>query len=215
MNSGSRLMICEGYEDTLFFQFLIEARNLPRFKIIDTSAPQDRYGGITKFKRAINGFRSENPRQFSALKDILIVADNDDDPAKNFALVSGQVNQVFGACPAKPLEAMARGADRPRITILMVPWTLEAGTLECLCKEASRDADTAIATHVDYFLANIRADQWIGETRKGKAWLRSYLAARCSDPFVPLGTVFRDHRTALNINHSSLNRVAEFLASFA
>jgi hypothetical protein len=98
----------------------------------------------------------------------------------------------------------------------MVPWTNQPGHLEVLCKASAEDADRRISAQVDAFMATIGADRWESESRKGKAWLRVSLAARCeSDPFVPLGYVFKEARFKflVPLNHASFNPIADFLAA--
>lgn len=186
MSFCPRLLICEGYEDKHFFKYLIAARNLPTFRVEDTSnPPHDRQGGISKIRRAINGIRVEHPSRFRQLSDILVVADNDEDPDGNFGRVREQIEAALGHAPGQPLQ---RTEARPRVTILMLPWTGEHGNLEALCCEAARSVDQTTGSHVDHFLALVHADQWL-DTRKGKAWLRANLAARADDPFVTLGNV--------------------------
>jgi hypothetical protein len=74
-----------------------------------------------------------------------------------------------------------------------------------------------VGAETDHFMARLLADGWT-ESRKGKAWLRSNLAARCeSDPFIPLGKVFTEirHYGLVPTEHNSFNAIANYLTSFA
>lgn len=203
-----RLLICEGPKDAVFFHKLIEIRGLPRFHIQPA-------GGNGQFSNAISKFQLERTKVYKGVRDILIVADNDDVPAESFANVCSQIDVKFGAgaAPRAPLE-VTKG--RPRCTVLMVPWTDREGNLESLCVDAARNADRDVGGHVDYFLALLAADRWASPSRVGKAWLRSNLAGRCeSDPFIPLGRVFneRRHENLIPVGDGSFDRIADVLRS--
>jgi hypothetical protein len=182
-----RLLICEGPEDHLFFQKLIEVRNLPRCHI-------QAAGGNTQFASAISKFELEKTSVFRQLTDIIVVADNDDNPSASFENARAEIRKALGAgsAPRRPLQPTTR---KPRCTVLMIPWTNVEGNLESLCEDAARDADAAVGGHVDTFLALAGSDRWASPSRRGKAWLRSNLAVRCEvDPFVPLGRIFNERR---------------------
>jgi len=206
-----RLLVCEGHEDKFFFHHLIRERDLPSFHIWPSS-------GNGGFANAIRAFRAGRTKQYNALRNILIVADNDENPAASFSNVCDHIEQLFGSGtrPSAPLE---KTKTRPiAVTVLMIPWTDVNGHLERLCIESATEADKAIAGHVQTFMDLIFADRWASESRRGKAWLRTNLAARCSrDPFVPLGEVFREdqYRHLIPLNHRSFDRIADVLASFA
>lgn len=208
-----RLLICEGPEDKYFFQRLIQAHELPHFYILDAK-------GNGQFAEALRSFRVERTADFNSLSNILIVADNDEQPAARFQNVCSQIDRVFGAdtAPNAPLQPTSSTATRSAaITILMIPWTGEHGSLERMCVEAARAADRAIAGHVDTFMDLIGADRWNNETRVGKAWLRTILAARCErDPFVALGHVFNDqqYQPLIPLNHPSFDRIINVLRRF-
>ena len=179
-----------------------------RFPFVDSSP-------ILRFAQAIAKFRLENTRAYNALQNIIIAADNDEDPDRKFQNVCEHIERVFGpgTAPNRPQE---RAKTRPYVTVLMLPWTQERGHLEYLCCESADDADRTAGMRVDDLLALCGGDDWT-VSRWGKAWLRTNLAIRCEqDPFVALGHVFNDPRFQhlIPVNHSSLNQIADFLAGF-
>jgi hypothetical protein len=206
----NRLLICEGYEDAAFLERLITVKGLPQAIIVAA-------GGNTAFRSALNDFRVSKTKQFNSLEKILFVADNDEDPNGRFVNLCSQIDEVFGkgTAPKRPLEKSPPKRDRrAEISILMIPWEGERGHLEKMCVEAARDANRQIGSHVDTFLDLIVASNWNNESRHGKAWLRTNLAARCEkDPFVALGTVFDDpkYQPLIPVNHQSFNRIADVL----
>jgi hypothetical protein len=204
-----RLLICEGHEDKLFFHHLITVRRLPQFHIMKCS-------GNGGFAEAIRAFRIDRTKQFNALRDILIVADNDETPRDNFMRVCSQIEQVFGPGTSPP-DPMAKAKTTPAVTVMMIPWIEIKGHLERLCVDAAHNADRKIGGHVQTFMSMINADKWGNESRYGKAWLRTNLAARCErDPFVPLGKVFSDSDNwhLIPMVHPSFNQIANALSSF-
>jgi len=211
-----RLLICEGPEDRLFFHQLIQVRSLPGFHIWDTGARTGR-GGNSKFDQAIRAFRASRPKTYGSLRDIIIVADNDETPDANFENVCRQIEGIFGAGTAPTAPQRRTLKIKPAITILMMPWTGRNGHLERLCINSAHDADKKVGVHVNNFMAVLAADKWNNESRVGKAWLRTNLAARCVvDPFVALGHVFEEpkYQTLIPLDHASFKPVADFLASF-
>jgi hypothetical protein len=99
----------------------------------------------------------------------------------------------------------------------MIPWAEERGHLERLCCDAAKYSDKTVGGHIDTLMGLLHADKWT-QSRFGKAWLRTNLAARCErDPFIPLGVIFEENRYAdmIPLDHPSFQRIADFLSSFA
>jgi hypothetical protein len=99
----------------------------------------------------------------------------------------------------------------------MMPWQDVNGHLEKLCVDAARDADKGMGQKVDTFMATIHSERWQNESRVGKAWLRTNVAARCApDPFVPLGRVFEEAplRHLIPVTHASFDQIADVLKTF-
>jgi Protein of unknown function (DUF3226) len=203
-----RLIICEGPKDQAFFRKLIEVRGLPRFHI------RAAYG-YTQFASAISKFELEETKAFRGLNDVLIVADNNDEPSKRFANACDHIKTKFGEV-ATPKEPLKPSQHRPRCTVLMIPWTDKQGTLESMLLEAARKADRGVGNHVDMFLSLLIAERWASPTRKDKAWLRTNLAGRCeNDPFIPLGRVFTEgrHEGLIPVGDPSFDYIADLLSS--
>ncbi len=211
MADPPRLLLCEGPEDVAFFQRLIETRSLPRFRIRDTGGKVSKAAGNTRFGHALTALKLEK-----GVKDILIVADNDEAPDQSFSNVCRQIRSAYDTnkVPDRPLQKVSSG---PSIMVLMLPWEGQLGNLETLCEEAARAADAQVAGHVDDFAALIRADNWNKQSRKSKMWLRTMLAACCRhDPFVFLGNVFRykKNRHLIPLDHRCFGRVSDVLSQY-
>ena len=211
MANPNRLLLCEGPEDKAFFHRLIITRTLPRFRIRDTGGKISKAAGNTRFGFALKAMKLER-----GVKDILIVADNDETPYKSFANVCKQIRDAYDSdkVPRQPLEKVSHN---PSIMVLMLPWQGELGCLETLCEEAARTVNAQVAGHVDQFAAMIGADNWDKQTRKSKMWLRTMLAATCErDPFVFLGNVFRNRRDQhlIPLGHPYFDRVSDVLLQY-
>lgn len=211
MANPSRLLLCEGPDDIAFFEQLIGIRGLPRFRIRDTGGRNSKAAGNTRFGLALNALKIE-----SGVKDILIVADNDEAPDKSFSNVCKQIRDAYDSdkVPRRPLEKVS---NNPSIMVLMIPWEGELGCLETLCEQAARTPNAQIAGHVDVFAALLGAENWDKQTRRSKLWMRTMLAASCErDPFVFLGNVFRHQRNRhlIPLDHPSFDRVSDVLARY-
>ena len=204
-----RLLLCEGPDDESFFEKLIERRNIQRFHISDTSTAEAPNGGNSGFRRGLIAARLNG--NYASVTKILVVSDNDADPAASFRNVCDQIEAAGFPRPPAPLTPTP---GRPSITVMMIPLDDdERGNLETICVPAARSTDAAVAGNVDHFAALMRSNRWVPE-RVGKFWLRSFLAAKCRrDPFVFLGKVFRDHPDLIPLDHASLTPIADVLSA--
>jgi hypothetical protein len=182
-----RLILCEGPEDKAFLHAFIAYHDLPKCHIRHTGGRDPNKAGNTRFGTALRGFRTDS--SFSCIKKILLVSDNDANQSDQFTFVSKQVNDAKFIAPAEMLKA---SKNSPPITIMMIPVENIPGNLEHICIEAARNCDKLLADRVDKFLEEIRADRWEPQKRS-KLWLRVMLsAAHKPDPFIFLGSVFRN-----------------------
>jgi len=191
-----RLMICEGVEDCCFFKRLIEARALPRFYVYHSGIKRGSPGGETRFSAGLREFSVHYTKQYRQLKDILIVADNDNDPPAKFKNVQTQIDEFFGngTAPAAPLVRVKKHPN-PAITIMMIPWTNINGAIETLCAHPARKADDNAAKKTLECLDSCHADKWGNDLRLAKAWLRVNLAIRSTlDPDVPIGDALMENK---------------------
>ena len=213
MPNYTRLLVCEGYEDVQFFSNLISRNRLPSFRIEDTAAKNDRRGGITKFASKLTVIRNEAPNFFSQLRHVMLVADNDLDPAQNFERVRLQLDKIFpGRTPTCPFQFIT---GTPTLSIMMLPQKDVCGNLEVLCGEALRENEKGVGTNVDHFLGMNAVTKTWDVCRTGKAWLRSNYAIRADDPCDPIGEIFRDQFDLLDHRHRSLKHIIDFLAATA
>jgi hypothetical protein len=145
----------------------------------------------------------------------MIVSDNDADYQTSFDKICEQINHTgFGPAPAE--ELVPSTATVP-ITIAMIPPKRLPGNLECVLVHAARRKKRSLASNVDTFSGLVGAEgaKWTGN-RRGKMWLRCWLAVACeSDPFVPLERVFDKRADLIPMNDHAFDRLAKALAEFA
>lgn len=216
-----RVILCEGFSDEAFFRELIKQRRIHQFGIRSCAdADKSKKGGIDKFGKLLEAIPTWEG--FSELRDIVIVADNDASPAKNFAKVCRLIERASPeAIPAPvygvPDRALVSAAGTPaRITVLMMPWPDVPGNLESLCLQAAASVSADISACVDGFVRCARTDEWEDPTKVDKMRLRSILAARHQkDPFIGLGNVWQrqQSRGLIPINHPCFDRIEAFLRS--
>jgi hypothetical protein len=215
----SRLILCEGIDDDAFLKALLIERKLPKCHIVYTRTDRKRSGGNTKFGLKLKALRASSERNFDVIKKIMIVSDNDKNHTTSFQAICNQINEHgFGPAPTAELEPSV--APVP-ITIAMLPKNQEPGCLECVCIHAARRKKKIIAGHVDTFrdLVGGGGDDW-EENRRGKMWLRSWLAVACEkDPFIPLQNVFADPKlkklNLLPLNDGAFTPLARAISDFA
>ena len=203
--------MCEGADDIAFFRRLIVANRLPHFHLRSTANKRGERGGNTKFETALESIRGN--RGFPMLRDILLVSDNDNNHDESFMAICKQITDAGFPSPKSQLK---KSDGNPAITIMMVPLNGEPGNLECLCREAAERADKKAAQDATTFEALSGAENWL-VPRRGKLWLRVNLASRAADPFVSLGTVFRDEDCfhLIPLNDRSFRPIAMVLSSFS
>lgn len=200
-----RLLVCEGYEDALFFHNLIEVRKWPRFHIRPAK-------GKDKIGEAIRAYKAEVKSNYPGIGDILVIGDNDDDPKKSFQRICLQINEAFETAVAPSKELIA-SKSKPRCTVMMLPLGQGLGALESILLNAARSCHKGTASSIDNFLADVKLDAEKEGLRYDKAWLRSYLAARCPDPCAPLGEVFdiKAYKKLVPLDHKSFDDIARIL----
>jgi hypothetical protein len=205
-NQVTRLIFCEGYEDELFLRLLLKEFGLVGFDVIAAE-------GNSLIGEKMLGYQTTHSTNWERAKTVLIVADNDDDPANAFKLICRQIDNVFGpnSAPAAPKIV---GNTQPPCAVLMLPDTNEHGCLESLCCHAAKEAAKTIGNTTTVFLDLLHSDRWHSQKRHGKAWLRANLAARCAeDPFIPLKAVFRKPKFRKLIPIASTNPALRKLAT--
>jgi hypothetical protein len=207
------LILSEGDGDYAFFKNLIEVRKIPNME------PRRRTGklsGNTVFKQWLEALRPETGAdQYSG---ILIVADNDGNPAKAFKEVRRQIQQAgeYGIPTAPALVAPAQNG-RPAVAVLMLPWTDQEGCLETLCLRAALQRRPRIARCIAAYLRCIGIARWT-VSNLDKFSMRCLLSAACKrNPNTGLQYAWSAEKgrpkDLIPLRYRCFKQVADFLAS--
>jgi hypothetical protein len=153
---------------------------------------------------------------FSGLQSVLVVVDADDDPLANFERVRAQIARL-GTYPvpdAPLVEAQAAsGSGHPGVTIAIVPWVDEKGSLESLCLAAALSVSEQLADCVADFARCASAEAWDQQGKKDAMKLRSLLAASYrNNPGVGLGRIWLEAPHLIPLAHPAFDRITGILA---
>jgi len=203
-----RVLVCEGNEDKAFFERLINTRNLPRFHIRTTAPSRTEVGGNTRFVTALRQIKVT--RQYGLLKNILLVTEADDNATARFRWICDQISAAGVGPP--PSSILTPSKSIPAIIVMTIPLDAKSGCLETICELPARRADVQIAATVDNFVAMSGKNRW-PLRHQTKVWLRANLTVRADDPFVFLGSVFREEKNKhlIPLDDPSLDGIAKVL----
>ncbi|MCH8113686.1 MAG: hypothetical protein IH905_17310 [Proteobacteria bacterium] len=211
----SRFILTEGFEDAEFLKALTDARNIADF---DVSPTEDvgSTAGNSGFEDAV--IACEPLTGFSAVKDIVIIADNDDNPANSFASVCAQILKAQNEGNLKrnwgeAIQPNVKAAGDPSVSIWMWPSTGMDGCLETLLWQVVQNTHPNDATCVDAALKCSGADQW-PISKLDKARVRCWISIVCRrNPALRLGHLWRRHLNLLPLNRAEFDPISSFLAA--
>ncbi|MGA2481739.1 MAG: DUF3226 domain-containing protein [Candidatus Acidiferrales bacterium] len=151
---------------------------------------------------------------FAAVKGVLVVGDNDADPAASFQHIQSQIQAAGGfGIPASPLE-VARSQDKPPIVVMMLPWTSLPGNLETLCLDAMYAAHNHLKDCIDDYCTCTRTSDW-DLAKQSKMRMRCLMSSICqSDPDVPLTGAWSHRETIVSLEHRAFDGVSDLLNRF-
>lgn len=219
------IVLCEGPHDVHFLQSLIATRNLPSFQL---ACPKDLYdnpiegegGGRDKFTEYLNGAVATTG--FDKVEAILIVSDNDADPARSFTCIQeliGSADPIDGfVTPPKKFQAptspLTATVGVPKIAVMMLPWTNIPGALETLCLQAAVRASPKIAACVDEFAKCSDIKAW-SQSKQDKMRLRSLIASQNNkNPDLSLAWLWNKNSGLIPLTDPVFDQIANFLRDF-
>ena len=164
------------------------------------------------FKQKLYSLRATTG--FDVVRQVLLVADSDDDPNVTFDQLCQCIEEVgFGSAPAAP---SASSPGDPSVTILLLPLSGAPGALEDdLRVTAEKGPHWRAVSGADRALEEFSAATW-GAARRSKAWLRTFLAGACArDPGVTLSTALRDRHAEglILLNDPHFQPIRDLLAA--
>src|SRR5665213_125478 len=198
------IILYEGVEDRAFLEELLKVLGLE--KKFDF---HEQCGGKDRFEQILKGL------VISKHKTIIIVADNDGDPAEAFKNVQRQIAAAGFTVPQNPRETVAT-AELPPLSVLMIPWDNDSGCLETLCLSAvSADYKKQLEC-ADALIKCAGAEEW-DIARKSKLRMRGFLSAACkSDPNTGLRYAWNRAEKPFPLKDVAVyTQIANYLKSFA
>jgi hypothetical protein len=210
--TGPYLMLCEGQSDNRFFKKLCESRErkIPEFQFLFPPSPEESkdsqhdgvalYGkdGFVNMLAVLNSIFEFKPEVVEAIRGILLVIDACDDATKAFSDLRDQIAAAgkFGV-PNGPVE-IARSADRPPISVLVVGNEANKGGLESLCFAALADTKQKEAGCLEQFLTccELTENTWNAE-KFDKTRLACLIAVTYEpNPTRGISNIFNSHKGA-------------------
>ncbi len=211
--SQPRFVLAEGVEDAAVIRALIDKRNLRPFDVsptIDLGAQQ----GNTAFENAISV--CEPLTGFLGVSEVVLISDNDSDPAASFAAISAQVGRArqSGALNrgwGSPQAPTVKAAGDPSLSVWMWPSEGGVGCLETLLWQVVSRRYPAEAQCVEDACVCSGAINW-SVSKLDKARIRCFISLKCrKNPAATLATLWRDHPELIPLDEFEFDRVADFL----
>ena len=216
MAEPTTYILTEGKADDAFFTNLIAARKIGDF-FRTLPRPENEPTGVGAFARRLIALKTS--REIEKIKSIIIVGDNDGDPAVAFRDIKKQIESVGGYnIPVNPREFSTKN-DLPAVSILMLPWDTEQGCLETLCLRGVNkkyEKEMQCSVKISECLA---ISSW-PISKQSKLILRCFLAAVCqSDPNTPLHRAWSTDKGKCEdifpLDNAAFDSVAEFMRRMA
>jgi hypothetical protein len=211
------LIVSEGPADDAFLRKLMAVRGITEFGFRPRAKNEPDGNGAFKFR--LSGLVTQRRNINEKHNAIIIVADNDNNPAQAFKDVCDQIKGAgeFGV-PKLPRE-IAKSNDLPPVSVLMLPWDTEPGCLDSICLSAALRQRPDIKSCLDNFAhcTGAKIDDW-GIAHFSKMQLRClFSAVSKDDPNIPLGHAWTSKGLALNLvplEDAVFTPIAEYLRSF-
>lgn len=208
------LVLCEGETDKRFLDRLIALRGIPdEFQIKFPSRSGDNRGGRSKFGPWLS-VAYENSDFEKHVRAVLIVSDNDTDPAASLDEVKESLKNSDGFPIPGAAREVARKEKYPAVVILMIPHDIQGG-LETLCVTAAYTKWPQLQQPVETFAASTPAANWT-PGKQSKMKLQSIIATSCA-PRPDAG--FSGHwwekdEYHVPLDHAQFDDIANFLSNF-
>ena len=212
----NRFVLCEGFEDSAITRGLIAtaSRHIPPYDV----SPNHDLGtvpGNSGFEEAILG--SAATRGFADVEDVVIVADNDDNPNAAFKNICDQITRAkqdgLSRNWAIPKQPGVKEAGDPSVTVWMWPSAGNRGCLETVLWQLIQAKYPVEAACVSAAIKCSGANSW-PISKLDKARVRCFISLVCKrNPALALGLVWRDQPQLFPLTSAVFTSFARFLAS--
>ena len=205
------IILSEGDEDAAFFKNLIKVRAIPNMEI---KKRPNNLEGNTVFRQWLMGLKPGTG--YDKHSGILIVGDNDNDPATSFRKIKRQIEEADGyGVPSAPRQVAPAQNNLPPVAVLMIPWDDKIGALETLCLTAGFTQRPQLEACVTRFVKCVKATKW-DISKLSKLRMRCFLSAACpGDPNTGLKFAWTgDQRPSdlIPLDNPCFDQIAKYLA---
>jgi hypothetical protein len=208
------LILCEGEADKRFLDRFIAARNIGAdFHVQFPDRHNSNAAGRSLFGRYLKTVHEASETFLKNVTAVLVVSDNDDDPATSFAEVQTELGNAGGYAVPALEQTVGKAAGFPHVVILMIP-PGKPGNLETLCLAAAYDK-WDIKAALDALVAAAPASDW-GPSKQSKMRLQTMLASTCRHkPDTSFANVWLEaEEFHLPLEHASFDGLETFLRGF-
>jgi hypothetical protein len=215
--ASDHFILCEGEEDAAFARALIKGGNLGLLFDVSPNIDVGGVGGNSGFGRSFLAI--EPITGFTDVKHVIVLADNDGDPAAALASTIDPLKKLKQTNSIKrvwadPTRAGARFPGDPSVSVWMWPAPGQQGCLETLLWsliETKYPKDAACA--VDACRCS-GANKW-SISKFHKARVRCFLSLICQgNPAVSLSLLWRDYEDIIPVDHPTFKPFSDFLRQF-
>jgi len=204
------VLLCEGVGDKRFYQHLFAERQVGEF--FSLHCPSRNGGGRSEFGRFLDT-HSADETFIANVKAVLIISDNDSDPAASFKEVQDELKKAGGFPIPISERTPAKENGKPTVVVMMIPFNAE-GNLESLCL-ASAYHKWPLKEALDDFVKKTPADEWpIG--KQAKMRMQTILAANNKKrPDTGFAGHWQSHESLrIPLDHNSFDDLVNFFSDF-
>jgi hypothetical protein len=204
------MLVVEGNSDEWFFRRLCIERQIPDYGFF-RGGQGELPAGKTGFSKVLRALRVMPG--FEVVEGIIVATDTDDDPKKAFSAAAGQLKEAEYEVPSGPLQWTAGAKGMPPVSVLLIPWHDEAGTLEQLVLPAAEAKWPTEYACLEQYAQCTKAEAW-HPSKRAKMMTRSLMSAvHEPDPNIGLANLWERSATKdyIPLIHAHFDRIAKFL----
>jgi hypothetical protein len=207
-------LLCEGVGDLRFFASLFDQRGIGKdFTVRVPVINGEVGGGRSQFGRYLSSLYLDQSFTDN-VKALLVVSDNDDDPAQSFAEVKQQISLAKTFAVPAAERTVARLDSSPAVVVLMLPMGGIVGNLESLCLLAAY-SKWPIKGVLDIFVSKTSPAKWpFG--KQAKMRMQTILASiNDKQPDTGFAGSWRQAlKHQVPLDHPCFDEVVQFLTDF-
>lgn len=202
------VVLSEGEADKKFLTAMMKSR--PGYPAFDAPFPNELHHGNTSFGKMLSAIQGD-PRGFSRVRGVLIVADSGTTPAVTFGAIQRQIAGAGGyPVPAAAEAVTNRTGTHPAVAVMLVPDPATGGGLESLCVAEILSREPWAAACVDAYLqcGQMDAHTW-GAEKRDKARYHCLVAGlNHEDPSKAVSAAFWGASPLISVQNNAFDAFA-------